>query len=58
MSTPFHLRHYRDEDEDAAIALWQQSWQRAYPSIDFAAYLRSERVKWTHVIELSGTRVE
>ncbi len=37
MSAPFHLRPYRAEDEDAAIALWLETWQQAYPSIDFAA---------------------
>ena len=39
--SPFHLRRYRDEDEEAAIALWRQTWQQAYPHIDFAA-----RVPW------------
>jgi putative acetyltransferase len=35
------LRAYRAADEDAAIALWQRTWQRHYPQIDFA-----ERVAW------------
>ena len=35
------LRAYRATDEDAAIALWQRTWQRHYPQIDFA-----ERVAW------------
>ncbi len=38
---PFVLRPYQPSDEDAAIALWQRTWQLAYPSIDFA-----ERVNW------------
>ena len=33
-------------DEDAAIALWQQTWQRAYPSIDFAARVPWWRARW------------
>jgi putative acetyltransferase len=41
MIASFRLRPYRAEDEDAAIALWLETWQQAYPSIDFAA-----RVKW------------
>jgi putative acetyltransferase len=46
MSTPFHLRRYRDDDEDAAIALWQQTWQQAYPEIDFAARTPWWRERW------------
>jgi len=41
MSASFTLRPYQASDEDAAIALWQHTWQRAYPAIDFA-----ERVPW------------
>jgi putative acetyltransferase len=43
---PFHLRFYRAEDEAAAITLWQHTWQRAYPSIDFAARLAWWRERW------------
>ena len=46
MPTPFHLRPYRTEDEDAAIALWQQTWQQAYPGIDFAARVTWWREHW------------
>jgi putative acetyltransferase len=42
----FHLRLYRAEDEDALIALWQRSWQQAYPSIDFAARVKWWRERW------------
>jgi putative acetyltransferase len=42
----FHLRPYRAEDEDAAIALWLKTWQRAYPSIDFSARLPWWRERW------------
>src|SRR5450759_5675451 len=46
MSDGFHLRPYRTEDEDAAIALWQQTWQQAYPGIDFAARVTWWRERW------------
>jgi len=40
------LRRYRAEDEAAAIALWLATWQRAYPSIDFAARVPWWRERW------------
>jgi putative acetyltransferase len=46
MGTPYQLRPYRAEDEDAAIALWQQTWQQAYPAIDFAARVTWWRERW------------
>jgi putative acetyltransferase len=46
MSAPFHLRPYHADDEDAAIALWLTTWQRAYPSIDFAARVPWWRARW------------
>ena len=46
MATRPHLRPYRAEDEDAAIALWQRTWQQAYPSIDFAARVTWWRERW------------
>jgi putative acetyltransferase len=46
MRATFHLRPYRAEDEDAAIALWQQTWQQAYPGIDFAARVAWWRERW------------
>ena len=46
MSSPLSLRPYRTEDEDAAIALWLATWQRAYPSIDFAARVPWWRERW------------
>jgi len=46
MSEQFELRLYRDEDEDAAITLWQRTWQEAYSSIDFAARLKWWRERW------------
>ena len=46
MAATFHLRPYLAEDEDAAIALWLETWQRAYPSIDFAARVTWWRERW------------
>ena len=46
MTTAFQLRPYRSDDEDAAIALWQQTWQQAYPAIDFAARVKWWRERW------------
>jgi putative acetyltransferase len=46
MSATFHLRPYGADDEDAAIALWQQTWQQAYPDIDFAARVTWWRERW------------
>ncbi|BEV46285.1 GNAT family N-acetyltransferase [Afipia carboxidovorans] len=40
------LRPYRAADEDALIALWQRTWQYAYPSIDFAERLPGWRQRW------------
>jgi putative acetyltransferase len=46
MIASFRLRPYRAEDEDAAIALWLETWQQAYPSIDFAARVKWWRERW------------
>ena len=46
MAATFHLRPYRAEDEDAAIELWQRTWQQAYPSIDFTARVPWWRERW------------
>ena len=42
----FTLRPYRPSDEDAAIALWFETWRHAYPDIDFAARLSWWRERW------------
>jgi putative acetyltransferase len=42
----FQLRPYCAEDEDAAIALWLETWQRTYPAIDFAARVPWWRERW------------
>jgi len=46
MSSIFTLRPYRADDEEAAIALWLETWRRAYPSIDFAARVPWWRRRW------------
>ncbi|HEV7599172.1 MAG TPA: GNAT family N-acetyltransferase [Bradyrhizobium sp.] len=46
MTSQFTLRPYRADDEDAAIRLWQQTWQQAYPSIDFVARVNWWRERW------------
>jgi putative acetyltransferase len=46
VANAFRLRPYRPDDEDAAIALWQQTWQQAYPDIDFAARVAWWRERW------------
>lgn len=40
------LRPYTTADEAAAIALWQRTWQLAYPDIDFAARVPWWRTRW------------
>jgi putative acetyltransferase len=46
MTVPLHLRPYRAEDEDAAIALWLETWREAYPDIDFGARVTWWRERW------------
>ena len=46
MPSIFQLRPYRAEDEDAAIALWLETWRLAYPSIDFDARVDWWRERW------------
>jgi putative acetyltransferase len=40
------LRRYNVADEGAAIALWQRTWQSAYPEIDFAKRVAWWRERW------------
>jgi len=46
VSNAFQLRPYCAEDEDAAIALWLETWKLAYPSIDFDARVAWWRERW------------
>ena len=41
------LRDYREEDCEAAIALWQRAWDAALPEIDFSARIEWWRERWT-----------
>jgi putative acetyltransferase len=49
------LRPYKAADEAAAIALWQQTWQEAYPAIDFAARVDWWRERWRSELVPSAT---
>ena len=40
------VRPYVGADEDAAIELWQRTWQDAYPDIDFGARVGWWRERW------------
>lgn len=45
--TSFSLRRYdAARDEEAALALWQRTWQKTYPDIDFAGRLSWWRDHW------------
>jgi putative acetyltransferase len=46
MAGAFQIRPYLADDEDAAIALWCETWQQAYPGIDFAARVAWWRERW------------
>jgi putative acetyltransferase len=51
------LRPYTAADEPAAIELWQQTWQEAYPAIDFAARVDWWRARWRSELVPSATIV-
>ncbi|MBN9004517.1 MAG: GNAT family N-acetyltransferase [Rhizobiales bacterium] len=57
MSSSFTLRPYAPSDEDAAIALWQETWQRAYPAIDFASRVAWWRERWRNELVPNATIV-
>jgi len=40
------LRRYQPNDEDASVALWLRTWQKAYPELDFAERLDWWRERW------------
>ena len=54
LSDALHLRAYRPADEDAAIALWLDTWQHAYPAIDFAARVPWWRERWRSELVLKA----
>jgi len=45
-SPALKVRPYASADEDAAITLWQRTWQKAYPHLDFAARVAWWRERW------------
>ena len=53
--TRLALRAYRPTDEDAAIALWQRTWQQHYPQIDFAARVVWWRERWLNELVPTAT---
>jgi putative acetyltransferase len=55
LSAPTHIRLYHPADEEAAIALWQRTWQHAYPSIDFAARVEWWRERWRNELVPNAT---
>lgn len=42
----FVVRDYRDEDCEAAIALWRRAWDTALPEINFSSRLEWWRERW------------
>jgi putative acetyltransferase len=40
------LRTYREDDLEAALALWRRAWDAAMPEIDFGARLDGWRERW------------
>jgi putative acetyltransferase len=46
MPSAVTLRPYTNADEATAIELWRQTWQQAYPSINFAARVDWWRERW------------
>jgi len=51
------LRVYMPADEAASIELWRQTWQEAYPAIDFSARLDWWRDRWRSELVPNATIV-
>jgi putative acetyltransferase len=51
----FTLRPYAADDEEAAITLWQRTWQATYPDIDFAERLPWWRERWRNELVRHST---
>jgi putative acetyltransferase len=49
------VRDYRDEDCEAAIALWRRAWDTALPEIDFSERLEWWRERWTRELVPDNT---
>jgi putative acetyltransferase len=56
MSASSHLRPYRAEDLAAALDLWVESWQAAYPRIDFKARRGWAETRFAE-LERDGARI-
>ena len=48
------LRRYRPRDEDASVALWLRTWQKAYPELDFAERVDWWRERWRNELLLAA----
>ncbi|MBI4273325.1 MAG: GNAT family N-acetyltransferase [Rhizobiales bacterium] len=50
MPSSLSLRPYKPADEPAVIELWRQTWQSAYPTLDFKSRLTWWRERWEQEI--------
>jgi putative acetyltransferase len=50
VSAPVALRRYTAADEAATFALWIETWQTAYPHLNFAGRCEALRVRWHNEI--------
>ena len=46
----FTLRRYTEADEAETVALWVETWQTAYPHLDFAGRREALRERWHNEI--------
>ena len=53
MSAPVTLRRYTDADEAETFALWIDTWQAAYPQLDFAGKRDSWLKRWREEFALA-----
>jgi len=54
----FSFRHYdAARDEERSLALWQRTWQKTYPDIDFAGRLAWWRDHWRGLVRAASITV-
>ena len=54
----FSFRHYdAARDEEPSLALWQRTWQKTYPDIDFAGRLAWWRDHWRGLVRTASITV-
>ena len=53
----FSFRQYEARDEAASLALWQRTWEKAYPDIDFAERLGWWRDHWRGLVRAASITV-